>query len=97
MTGGFIATDSLMTAILFGKPEFKAVICILFKTKNMNDNANEDYSLEMEEHNLLLHDKSEAFKKLAKALYDKSQHRLNPHPNDDGETNKNKAETKLNK
>ena len=97
MTGGFVATGRLMTVVLFGEPKFKAVICILFKTKNMNENANEEYSKEMEEYNLLLHEKSEAFKKLAKALYNKSQHRLNPSPNDDEDTNKNKAEPKLNK
>ena len=33
-----------------------------------DDKVNENYSHEMEEYNLLLHEKAEAFKKLAEAL-----------------------------
>ncbi len=33
-----------------------------------HDKVNEDFSREMEDYNLLLHEKAEAFKKLAEAL-----------------------------
>ena len=61
-----------------------------------NDKVNENFSREMEEYNLLLHEKAEAFKKLAEALNDKFQGRLTENRNTDENTRKNKPETKLN-
>ena len=60
-----------------------------------NDKVNENFSREMEEYNLLLHEKAEAFKKLAEALNDKFQGRLTENRNTDENTRKNKPETKL--
>ena len=41
-----------------------------------DDKVNENFSREMEEYNLLLHEKAEAFNKLAKALNDNCERHL---------------------
>ena len=63
----------------------------------MNDDDgknNENTFREMEEYNLLLHEKAEAFKKLAKVLNDNYERHLTKIRHADEDTRKNKPETK---
>jgi len=63
----------------------------------MNDDDgknNENSFREMEEYNILLHEKAEAFKNLAKALNDNYERHLTRTRHADEDTRENKPETK---
>ncbi len=64
----------------------------------MNDDVdgknNENSFREMEEYNILLHEKAEAFKNLAKALNDNYERHLTKTRQADEDTRKSKPETK---
>jgi uncharacterized protein YjgD (DUF1641 family) len=65
----------------------EALFAAHLKTKNMNDNdkVNENISREMEDYNQMLHEKAEAFNKLAKALNDNyHRHLTETSPKDEG-------------
>ena len=55
-----------------------------------DDKVNENFSREMEEYNLLLHEKAEAFKNLAKALNDNYERHLTRTRHADEDTRENK-------
>ncbi len=63
---------------------------------NDNDKENENFSRKMDELNLILKEKSEAFNKLAKALKEKSQRHSTATVKTDKESMENKPENKLN-
>ena len=62
----------------------------------MNDKDNENFSRKMDELNLKLKEKSEAFNKLAKALKEKSKLYSTETVKNDEDSIENKTEIKLN-